>query len=167
MKLYIQVEEGVALNHPALEENLVQAFGEVPSNWEPFERIQMPEVGLYQLLDPTDPVYEKVNGSWQDVWKIRSMTEAEKFQKQQAVIDELRSRPQADNYKDWYLDEETCTMVPPVPRPPNDPEKVALGVYTMWCGVESAWKEASPYPMDNKEYRFNFTEWSWQEVVAE
>lgn len=166
MKLYIQIKNGSPINHPALEENLTQAYGKVPSDWELFKRLPAPEIDIYQVFDPQEPVYEKIGGVWQDVWKVRNMTDAEKFQKQQAVIDELRSRPQADNYKDWYLDEETCIMVPPVPRPPNDPEKIALGIYTMWCGAESQWKEAPPYPADGKEYRFIFSDWAWKEATT-
>ena len=42
MNLYIQTENGQPINHPAFEDNLIQAFGEVPAHWAPFNRIHQP-----------------------------------------------------------------------------------------------------------------------------
>jgi hypothetical protein len=33
MKLYIETENGWVKNHPAFENNLLEAFGSIPENW--------------------------------------------------------------------------------------------------------------------------------------
>ena len=50
MKLYIQVENGQPINHPAFADNLTQAFGQIPNTWEPFYRIERPVPGVYEVL---------------------------------------------------------------------------------------------------------------------
>ena len=77
MNLFIQVEDGQPVNHPAFEDNLVQAFGVVPNNWEPFIRIERPTPGTYEVLESDQPTYQKVDGVWTDVWSLRPMTEDE------------------------------------------------------------------------------------------
>ena len=34
MSLYIKIENGRAVDHPALEENLMKVYGAIPSNYE-------------------------------------------------------------------------------------------------------------------------------------
>jgi len=46
MNLYIQVENGITKNHPAFEDNLIQAFGSVPQQWELFIRVEPPILGV-------------------------------------------------------------------------------------------------------------------------
>jgi len=75
--LYIQVENNAPVNHPAFEDNLIQAFNSVPPNWEPFVRVEQPELPLHQVLVSQQPVYEKVYGVWTDVWSFRQMTSEE------------------------------------------------------------------------------------------
>ena len=70
MNLYIETENGVTKNHPALESNLLEAFGVIPEHWEPFVRVSRP-YGLYQVFLQPDLTYEKVNGVWTDVWSLR------------------------------------------------------------------------------------------------
>lgn len=159
MKLYIQVENGQTKNHPALEENLMQAFGEIPSNWEPFERIERPVPGVYEVLDSDQAVYQKVDGMWKDVWSIRPMTTQEKTAKQQAVKDAWAARPQASNWSAWTFNENTCQYDPPIPRP--DPVE---GKLVFWCGADNNWKETPAYPQDEKQYQFDFFAWNWVEI---
>lgn len=83
MHLYIQTKDGQPINHPAFEDNLIEAFGEIPSDWEPFSRVERPVPGVYEILESTEAVYAKVNGVWTDVWSVRDMT----AQERQAVID--------------------------------------------------------------------------------
>lgn len=166
MKLYIQVENGQTVNHPAFEDNLIQAFGSVPTNWEPFNRIERPSTGIYEVI-PNEPTYQKINGIWTDVWAVRPMTVEEKTAKQQATIDAFNSREQAENWVAWTLDEETCEMIPPIPRPAPDQEKLSQHVYTVWCGADGNWKDTPPYPQDDKPYKFDFFAWQWIEVVSE
>ena len=78
--LYIQVENGEPVNHPALESNLLDAFGSIPSNWEPFIRKYKPEVdtaNTFQIVEES-PVYTKQGNNWEDVWIVRDMTQEEK-----------------------------------------------------------------------------------------
>ena len=155
MKLYIQIENGQPINHPAFEDNLMQAFGEIPAHWEEFVRPERPVPGLYQVM-PEAPTYEKVDGVWTDVWAIRDMTAEEKAAKQQATRDAFNAREHATNWSAWTLDEATCTMVPPTPRP-----EPVEGVTVFWCGADNAWKEAPARPVDGGQYKFDFLAWNW------
>jgi hypothetical protein len=157
MELFIQIENGQPVNHPALESNLIQALGEVPANWEKFVRPQQPIPTIYQVLESDAPVYAKVDGVWTDVWAIRDMTAEEKLARQVFVRDSFNAREQAANWSAWVLDEATCTMQPPIPRP--DPVE---GKIVFWCGADANWKEAPNRPEGN--YKFDFFAWNWVAV---
>jgi len=157
MKLYIETENGQTKNHPAFEDNLLQAFGSIPEHWEPFTRVERPVPTIYQILESDEPVYTKVDGVWTDVWSLREMTAEEKTAKQQTVITAFNNRDQASNWSAWTLDEATCTMVPPIPRP-----ETVEGVLVFWCGADNAWKEAPARPEGN--YKFDFIAWTWVAV---
>jgi len=158
MNLYIETENGQIKNHPAFEDNLLQAFGSIPAHWEPFIRVERPTLGVYQILESNEPVYTKVNGVWTDVWSLREMTLEEKTARQQAVITAFNEREYASNWSAWTLDEATCTMQPPIPRP-----EPVEGVLVMWCGADNNWKEAPARP--EGEYKFDFLAWQWVQVV--
>lgn len=160
MNLYIETENGQPKNHPAFEDNLIEAFGSVPTHWEAFVRVEQPTPDMYQILESDQAVYEKVNGVWTDVWLLRDMTPEEKSAKQQAVIDTFNARYQAENWSAWTLDEATCTMIPPIPRPENVDGKVYR-----WCGADNNWKDSPQKPVDNNKYKFDFLAWQWV-VVA-
>lgn len=160
MNLYIETENGVTKNHPAFEDNLLQAFGSIPEHWEPFIRVERPVPDVYQVLENQEPIYEKVNGVWTDVWSVRDMTLAEKTAKQQEVITVFNSREQAENWSAWTLNEATCTMVPPIPRPAP-----VEGITMLWCGADNNWKEAPARPVDDNQYKFDFLAWQWVQVV--
>jgi hypothetical protein len=136
MNLYIETENGQIKNHPASEHNLIQAFGAIPSHWEPFIRIERPTFGVYQTMDSTEPVYAKINGVWTDVWSVRDMTAEEIAAKQQRVKDNWTSLPNKDNFTAWQFNETTCSFEPPVPYPENGNYK--------WSGADSAWVELTP-----------------------
>jgi hypothetical protein len=153
MNLYIQIKNNQPFEHPAFEENLLQAFGTVPEHWESFVRVQCPVPTIYQNVDE-EPTYQKINGVWTDNWNLRDMTAEEKLAKQQSIRDEFNSREQASNWSAWTLDESTCTMQPPIPRP-----DLIEGVLVFWCGADNAWKEAPARPEGN--YKFDFFEWKW------
>jgi len=154
MNLYIETENGVTKNHPALEENILQAFGSIPENWETFVRVEQPIPTIYQVLDSNEPTYEKVDGVWTDVWSIRDMTDAEKAAKQQATRNAFNTRDQASNWSAWTLEEATCTMQPPIPRP-----EPVEGKTVFWCGADNNWKELPTRPEGN--YKFDFFAWDW------
>ena len=165
MNLYIETENGVTKNHPAFEDNLIQAFGEIPAHWEPFTRVERPTLGVYDVLESEEPTYEKVDGTWADVWMVRPMTAEEKTAKQQAVRDAFNTREQAENWSAWAIDEATCTMKPPIPRPEVDEAKISQGIFTYRCGADANWKDTPAKPVDENQYKFDFLAWQWVQVV--
>lgn len=163
MNLYIQIENEQPINHPVLMDNLIQYFGGVPAGWEQFIRIPKPAPSVYQILESEQPTYTKQFGYWMDTWAIRDMTDAEKAARQQATRDAFNSREYAENWSTWTLDEATCTMAPPIPRPEPDPAKLEQRIFTFWCGAEANWKDTPARPEGN--YKFNFTAWQWTLVT--
>lgn len=163
MNLYIQIENGQPVNHPSLEENLIQAFGEVPLNWEPFVRIAPPVLGDYETFDDPHVVYEKIDGVWTDVHQVIEMSEEEKTAREQAkkqaqiklaklAFDQM---PYRDNFAAWTLNENTLKFEPPIPRP-TDRE-----VY--WQGKTNSWVDRPQKPDDGKTYRIDFDTGTWVE----
>lgn len=165
MNLYIQIQNGQPINHPALEDNLLQAFNPIPKNWEPFIRVEKPVIGVYEVLENQEPIYAKVNGVWTDFWSVREMTAEEKAAKQQTTRDAFSAREYAENWSAWVLDEVTCEMAPPIPRPVSDQAKLSAGIYTYWCGADNNWKDIPVYPTDGKLYKFDFFAWQWVVLV--
>jgi len=164
MNLYIETENGQTKNHPAFEDNLIKAFGSVPEHWKPFVRVERP-TGIYQVLESENVVYAKVNGVWTDVWSVREMTAEEKMVVQQAVITGFNEREYASNWSAWTLDDATCTMIPPIPRPEPNQTKLDAGIRTFWCGANSNWKDTPVRPVDDNQYKFDFFAWQWVQVV--
>jgi len=159
MELFIRIKDGQPFRNPIMGDNFRQAFPDVDTNNLPpefakFERVEMPVIGVYQILVLPDPTYELVDGIYKDVWHIREMTAEEKSAKQQAVVTAFNSREQASNWSAWTLDEVTCTMQPPIPRP-----DLVEGMLVMWCGADNNWKEAPTRP--EGEYKFDFFAWDW------
>ena len=159
MNLYIETENGEIKNHPAFEDNLIQAFGAVPAHWVPFNRVERPVLGVYQVMVSEEATYELINSVWTDVWTVREMTAEEKTAKQQAFITAFNDRDDASNWAAWTLDEATCTMVSPIPRPAADETKIAAGIRTFWCGADANWKDTPVRP--EGEYKFDFIAWAW------
>ena len=160
MNLYIETENGAVKNHPAFEDNLIQAFGSIPEHWEPFVRVERSTFGVYKIVEADTPTYEKVNGVWTDVWPVRDMTAEEKATKQRLARNMLDAHEQAENWSTWTLDEATCEMVPPVPHP-----EPIEGVAVLWCGADNNWKEAPAFPVDGNRYKFDFFAWQWVQLV--
>jgi len=130
MNLYIQVENGEPINHPAFEDNLIQAFGSVPSNWEPFNRVNRPILSIYQLFESDDPIYQKINGVWTDVWLFRDMTSDEKA----SLIAKVQANPPGPNL---ILNTDTLDWEPNTPMP-ND------GKNYFWHPKKGMWVEYTP-----------------------
>ena len=162
--LYIETENGTFKNDPAFEHNLIAAFGEIPTHWEPFTRFARPTSGLYQVVVSEEAVYTKVDGVWTDLCTLRDMTAEEKTAKQQSVITAHNNREQAENWSAWTFDEATCTMVPPIPRPEPNSMKIELGIRTFWCGADNNWKDTPVRP--EGEYKFDFIAWQWVVVTT-
>lgn len=162
MNLYIEIKDGQPINHPAFEDNLIEAFGQVPSNWEPFVRVERPVPGRFEVLDSQEPTYQKIDGVWTDVWTVRPMTQDEKNVIFQRIKDDWAARPDAANWTAWTFNEETMWFDPPVPRPERTQAQIDARIYYRWCGAENNWKETPPLPEgDESGYRFNFLEWHW------
>ena len=112
MKLYIETENGQHKNHPAFEENLLQAFGKIPENWVLFERIEQPKLDAYDVLYQEKPEYQLVDGIYKDVWMIRPMTAEEIAAKKANTISEWNNR-----FPSWKFNEAKCVFEPPVTYP--------------------------------------------------
>jgi len=162
MNLYIQIDNGQPINHPAFEDNLIEAFGLIPENWEPFIRVERPKPKTYEVFVNMNPTYQKIDGVWTDVWSLRDMTDEEKASKQQAVKDDFNSKPYANNFSSWTFDETICEYVPPVPLPTNPPP---IGQVYFWQGGTDSWQLVPKIPTDGKKYEWNFTSWSWEEII--
>ena len=156
MNYYIEIENGVPKNHPALESNLTQAFGRVPAHWEPFVRTQPPVPTRYQVFNAENTTYQKVNGVWTDVWDIRDMTAEEKTARQQEVKNNWASIPNNENYAAWIFDEITCTYVAPSPAPTDR--------QVFWQGTTNSWVDLPQRPDDGKKYVLNIASATWVEV---
>jgi hypothetical protein len=165
MNLYIETENGQTKNHPAYKEHLIQAFGQIPEQWEPFVRVEEPVLEEHQVFDEPRVTYEKINGVWTDVFHIRDMTTEEKIAKKQKLISECRlawaSYPESENFSAWVLNEELMQHEPPIPRPAADQAKLDAGIYTLWCGADNNWKDAPVKPVNEAEYTFDFYAWTW------
>jgi hypothetical protein len=110
MNLYIETENNQPKNHPAIEDNLIQAFGEIPNHWVLFTRVEQPTINIYEVYEGL--TYELVDGSYTDVHHIRDMTAEEKLEKQTTVKEAW------NNYHpSWTFNEATCTFQPPVEYP--------------------------------------------------
>lgn len=160
MKLYIQVKDGKPINHPAFEENLLQAFETIPDDWEPFDRKPRLPVGIYQVIDEKNSFYAKVNGVWTDVWIVRNMTANEKLASQKHVHDMWKNLPYSSNFSAWIYNEAVNMYEPPFPYPEDPPE----GFQYRWSGPDNDWKLAPIFPNDGKVYQFDFENWVNVEV---
>ena len=159
MNLYIEIENGAAKNHPAYDNNLIQAFGQIPEHWEPFVRVERPVLGEYEVFEDPMVTYEKVDGVWTDVFHVREMTTEEKTVAKQKKIDDYKARwaalRQRDNFSAWVFNEETISYEPPIPRP-TDREVI-------WSGANNGWVDKPPKPNDGKVYVIDFYTSSWVE----
>lgn len=168
--LYIQVKDGLPINHPSYKANLIDAFGAVPNDWEPFIRVPNPvHENKTITLEHPEPVYRRIDGVWQDVWYTRPKT-AEELAAEKAAeeaarrlsVDALRaqwdSHPYVHNFAAWKFNETTMKYEPPFPRPSSP------GLYR-WCGPDNNWKLAPPFPQDGKKYYFDFDNWVNVEIT--
>lgn len=156
MRHFIEVENGKTKNHPATEENLLDAFGgTIPQNWELFIVVERPDPPLYKRFAQENPGYEKINGVWTHVWYFRDMTPEEKENYQQFRKTGWANQPNAYNFTGWVFNEDTASFEPPIPKPQVE------GVNYRWDGAQNAWREAPTKPDDGNSYKFDFIAWKW------
>jgi len=117
MKLYIKVENGQPIDHPMIEENFIQAFPDIdvnnlPSNFVEFVRVPIPFMDVYEVYNGSH--YELIDGVYTDVHQVRDMTDEEKIEKQNKVKSDWIIY---GGHNSWVFNEETCTFIPPIPKP--------------------------------------------------
>lgn len=164
MNLYIQVQDGQPINHPALVDHLYGAFGGVPDDWKPFIRVERPVVGVYEVY--VDTTYEQVGDYYVDVHNVRPMTAEEKA----AKIEQAR----ASLPPNWTLDTETLRPVRPLMPTTGGPWKFD-GVtakdwviateppHPSWVLREDGlcYVPPVPKPQDGNQYRWDEPTISW------
>jgi hypothetical protein len=161
--LYIKVENGLSVGHPAFKVNLIDAFGAIPDDWEPFIRVPNPALTDSAIvLEHNEPVYRKVDGVWRDVWYTRPKNEEELAAEKEKRLDAIRGAWvkafYASNFTAWVLNEEAERYEAPIPRPDD-------GKFYRWSGPDNNWKEAEPFPQDGKRYYFDFNKWANVEMA--
>jgi|TARA_B110000211_G_C13971866_1_gene505345 hypothetical protein len=135
MKLYIQMSGGQPHEHPIVEWNFKQAFPDIdvnnlPPEYCPFVRVEAPALGVYQHNQAVSyGLVEGLAGTYTDIWTCEDMTAEEKLAKQNAV--KIAFSTEHPTWASWDFDEDTCTMVPPVPFL-GDP-------YTLWDEETLLW----------------------------
>ena len=165
MKLYIETENGVTKNHPAYEDNLIQAFGAVPAHWEPFIRVATPTtIGVFEVCE--ECVYALIDGVWTDVHNVRPMTDEEKA----AKIEQAR----ASLPPNWTLDTETLRPVRPLMPTTGGPWKFDMVTAKDWVIATEpprpswvlredglCYVPPVPKPQDGNQYRWDEPTISW------
>ncbi len=139
MNLYIQIDEnGKAINHPIMEDNLQQAFpginiNNLPSNISKFQRTPFPTLTAYEKEPRV--TYELRGDVYTDVYHHDYMTREEAIAFQNQVKAAWAADP--GSFRSWLFNDVTCRYEPPV-----------------------------PYPDDGKQYRWDEPTTNWVEVKA-
>jgi hypothetical protein len=107
--LYIKIENGQPIDHPVVEENLIEVFGSIPDNYQPFQKTvcNLPT----DVYETHAREYQCIDGIWQETWTVVPMPEEEKQDKINS------SRSQGCGYASWIFNEDTCRYEAPVPYP--------------------------------------------------
>jgi hypothetical protein len=74
--LFLKVVNGQPVDNPVYESNLIQVYGYVPSEYQPFTRVQQNVTPL--IYENVTDTYQAVDGQWQDVWVTSEQTTEEK-----------------------------------------------------------------------------------------
>jgi hypothetical protein len=91
-KFYIQIDEnGNAINHPAFESNLLEAFPNgIPSNWELFEHTIVDN--RPRMWDVLKRIYTKINGVWTNTSTYIPMSETERAEATIIYFNQLKTK---------------------------------------------------------------------------
>ena len=145
--LYIKIVNGVAVDHPILEENLVSAVpgidpDHLPDGFARFQKTPQPPLGVYELCECSYAANSE--GVYTESWTVRPMTNYEKTQQQNFVKSNFIK---LNGPTSWIFDEEKCLMVAPIPRPENiAPTVSSTGTIYMWDEATVSWV-ATEVPM--------------------
>jgi hypothetical protein len=140
--LYIKVsEEGVPETHPILEDNLknlIVNFDPLhpPKNIFKFIKTPIPELQEDQVYDYMDYEYspELSEQYGQTVWhEVHHVKKIEDTDREKIISEFKKINPELS---DWVYDEESKSLVPPVPKP-ND------GKMYFWNTDEKRWMESN------------------------
>ena len=139
LELYIEIENGVAINHPILGDNLRQAVPDIdtdnlPSNYAKFTRCPAPKLGPYDIYKGNS--YELVDGVYTDVHTIEQVTDEEKL-----ALQNIAKEKWNNTYPSWVFDDATCAFIPPVAYPDDG------SLYT-WNETDQLWVLAPEQPLD-------------------
>ena len=129
MNLFIKVEDGRPVNHPATEENLRMLYEDFdpenpPEPFEKFARRQPAAITKWQKVERLP--YEKIDGVWTDVFNVIDFTEAE------IEIWKYERRKQFIFSDTWEWNDEKGEWEPPVPYP-------ADGKPYLWDNEQKNW----------------------------
>jgi hypothetical protein len=137
MELFIRLDEnGQAVDHPIIGDNLRQAFPDIdvnnlPSNFARFERLPAPAASPYEKNHRVS--YQKRHdGVWHDVHSCDLMTREEIV----ALQDQVKTNFAALGFGSWTFNEFTCRFDPPVPYPTD-------GKQYYWDESTTNWMEIS------------------------
>jgi hypothetical protein len=75
MNLYIRIQDGEPVDHPILEQNLVQAYPDIdldrlPAEFAPFVRVPRPAADPGKYIVSAYCTYEWVGDQVQDIWHL-------------------------------------------------------------------------------------------------
>jgi len=162
MLYIIRIKDGAPFEHPIAVSNFIDAFPTIDVNNLPpefawFERVERPDLGVYEYFVSEEPTYELIDGIWKDVWHISNVSDERKLAMQQGVKDAWASLNNAENWTAWVFDEATCSFQPPTPKPDD-------GKKYIWHGLSTAWVEIPKRPDDGKSYKLDLTSVTWVEV---
>ena len=158
MKLYIKLNNGSPVDHPILEDNLLQTFPGIDlsssEEYKEFVRKPRPTIGVYEVID--NITYGKENEVYTDVYNIREMTAQEKLEKQ----NETKQNFASTGWVSWTFDENTCSHIPPIAHP-----EVVPGIEWFWSENVGNWLEVQPMPppKDGKYYDLDLDTGYWIE----
>lgn len=149
--LYLRIDDsGSAMAHPMTEENLKMFFpnispNNIPKGFVLFVRSPEPEIDLNTKhvsssygVDKT--LSKKGKPIYTDIHIVKDMGKEDR----ERIIEEFKANN--PNFKDWIFDEETNTLVAPIPKPQDGKDYV-------WT-IGSGWIER---PKDTNEGDYKFS----------
>jgi len=89
MELYIRIKNGQPFEHPIMGDNFRDVFPDLdvnnlPPEFAKFERVEKPVAKVFEIIE--DVTYQWQDGIVKDTWVVRAMTQQEREQKIQQLI---------------------------------------------------------------------------------